>query len=957
MQQSRQPQSSQDAAAFRSYDRATESTTPAPPNSPNLSADETSNSHNSDTADDMGQFNNKNGPRGPQSMRPDMSEVLSLDQYKQLAKLINSITDGMNKALKELWEDMGNSIGKAEPRITGPAQLQASFVSIPNPYSPKYAHLFGNKPIYPEGEGPQDSTAAEGDDKATTDKVTTKPKPKFGKPAAPTLPPGMTANDTKNINTGNKSKMSGPPPAPVFPPGITPDMLPLKMPKTFQEAIELFGTKTNKDIMRNQVTELKRDSLAHFGKFRANVSKRIDTIFIRNRGREGNVVEPVMPFVRPASGSIQNNAGGRQQQQSQPMRTVSTMQQSGSALVSKATSEFDNFSTKHFSHHKTTLSTLPKEKRACILHCMTLILLGLENYSSYSRVFLCHLAASLQVPLHVLANDEARISQALSKVVEFITPEELQARRLEEGKNRFRSRPSSKQQQQQSQDAASLTNFNSHRPPNGTTGESVGGLAAPLVAAGLSTVFGGLGVGPAAAASMLQGMAESTVVVGTLFGLYGARATTKITEAYVKDIQDFGLLPVNGPRDRSPMVDPFDVPPGDRRLRLTICVAGFFDPNAPEGDNCKAPWKVLGEATEVYAVQWETEVLGKTGAAFDKLLKAPGWTEAKQDKTRSIKECINTSTWPAALIRNSKIIDNPWAVSLAKAEKCGQTVADAVLNKIGGERPVTLVGFGAGARAIWVALMALSEKRCFGFVENAVLIGSPSPSNTQSWAAARSVVSGRLVNVFSKNDIIMGFGMRLCNHSEGIAGLEEIVGVPGVHNYDVSTILTAHGRYRYLVGPILQRIAWEDVLVQECDNQTKELDKMIEDEKARDELRARITRNVAAVRAAQKQCTTAGDKKGKIAAAPATGGSKVGTGVMKSAKVTANGRQQNGGQQARGKENVRFAGSQAGPTSDAKDEEKDNSNANGSANGETPSTPGGKKRSKKSRSGKGRKRG
>jgi hypothetical protein len=181
---------------------------------------------------------------------------------------------------------------------------------------------------------------------------------------------------------------------------------------------------------------------------------------------------------------------------------------------------------------------------------------------------------------------------------------------------------------------ANLITYN-NRPSNSTTGDSVGGLAGPLVSAGFSTVFGGLGVSPAAAASMLQGMAESTVVVGTLFGLYGARATTKITEAYVKDVQDFGLLPVNGQKDRTPMTDPFNVPPDDRRLRLTIGITGFFDPWALAGDNCKNPWKVLGDATEVYAFQWEKDVLFKTGAAFDKMLNAPGWTGTKQNSTRS----------------------------------------------------------------------------------------------------------------------------------------------------------------------------------------------------------------------------------------------------------------------------------------------------------------------------------
>lgn len=260
---------------------------------------------------------------------------------------------------------------------------------------------------------------------------------------------------------------------------------------------------------------------------------------------------------------------------------------------------------------------------------MALTLLGLGDYCAFTRVLLCHLATSLNVPLHVLADTERRISMALAKIVENITPEELQARRFEEGKYRSRGRP------RPQHDSDALTNANlfahNNRPATANIGDHVDGLAAPLVSAGLSTVFGGLGVPPAAAATMLQGMTESTVVVGTLFGLYGSRATAKMTESYAKDIQDFGLLPVNGKEGRTAMIDPKDVPPDDRRLRLTICIPGFLDPNLEGGDNCKSPFKVLGDATEVYTYQWETEVLFKTGAALDKLLKAPGWSEVKKD--------------------------------------------------------------------------------------------------------------------------------------------------------------------------------------------------------------------------------------------------------------------------------------------------------------------------------------
>lgn len=307
--------------------------------SPHTSVDDTFDPNNTDTTDEMGQtFNIKTGPRGPPPARPDLSDVVSIDQYKQLVRLITIILEGMNKSLKELWDSMGTTtINKNKtatpqpPRIIGTMPLPATFVSIPNPYSPKYAHLYGNKPLYPEGEGPKDGNAATTRDdnkenkaaasttfaavasNASVDKTGSKARPKPPRPQI-FLPPGMTAEDIKAINAGNnKSKTTNVPPSANLPPGVNASMLPLKTPETFEEAVRLYGTKTEDEILRAQSTEMKRDSLAHFGKFRAMVAKRMDSIIIRKGGREGNVVRVQLPFesqVVASSGTRRGPDGG-----------------------------------------------------------------------------------------------------------------------------------------------------------------------------------------------------------------------------------------------------------------------------------------------------------------------------------------------------------------------------------------------------------------------------------------------------------------------------------------------------------------------------------------------------------------------------------------------------------------------------------------------------------------------
>ena len=147
----------------------------------------------------------------------------------------------------------------------------------------------------------------------------------------------------------------------------------------------------------------------------------------------------------------------------------------------------------------------------------------------------------------------------------------------------------------------------------------------------------------------------------------------------------------------------------------------------------------------------------------------------------------------------------------ARADKAGQVLADALINKVQGERPVTLLGYSLGARVIHACLLSLAARHAFGLVESAVLAGTPAPSDAADWRRMRSVVSGRLVNVFSRDDYILGFLYRTASIQLGVAGLDAICGVAGVQNVDVSPVVNGHLRYRYLTGSILHKVGFEDM--------------------------------------------------------------------------------------------------------------------------------------------------
>jgi hypothetical protein len=168
--------------------------------------------------------------------------------------------------------------------------------------------------------------------------------------------------------------------------------------------------------------------------------------------------------------------------------------------------------------------------------------------------------------------------------------------------------------------------------------------------------------------------------------------------------------------------------------------------------------------------------------------------------------------WPLSLLRISKLLDNPWHICIVRAEKAGYCLAEAIARRVQGNRPVSLVGYSLGARAIYTCLMTLAERRQLNLVDSAVLIGAPAPSESRVWSTLKSVVSGRLINVYSETDYLLAFLYRTSNVQFGLAGLQA-VRAEGVENYDVGDLCSVggHTRYRHMVGTIMRDIGWDDV--------------------------------------------------------------------------------------------------------------------------------------------------
>jgi hypothetical protein len=306
--------------------------------------------------------------------------------------------------------------------------------------------------------------------------------------------------------------------------------------------------------------------------------------------------------------------------------------------------------------------------------------------------------------------------------------------------------------------------------------------------------------------------------------------SSKMMDAYAKEVQDFAFLPLRS-KAASHSTGPLSthgISPEDRRLRVTIGISGWLTTK----EDIVTPWRVLGHQSEVFALRWELEALMKLGTSMESLVKSYAWSIAKKEIIeRTIFASLMDAMWPLELLKVRKVVDNPFSVAKYMADKAGLVLADVLIKKAQGERPVLLVGYSLGARVIYSCLMSLAERKAFGLVESAALMGTPAPSDDKIWRTLRSVVSGRLVNVYSENDYILAFLYRTSSIHLGVAGIQEVEDVKGVENVNVSELVSGHLRYRYLVGSILQKIGWEDIDLDEIAREEETLSLLEKEEK------------------------------------------------------------------------------------------------------------------------------
>ncbi|KAG6032215.1 hypothetical protein E4U40_006462 [Claviceps sp. LM458 group G5] len=447
----------------------------------------------------------------------------------------------------------------------------------------------------------------------------------------------------------------------------------------------------------------------------------------------------------------------------------------------------------------TLTATSPRDRREAI-SCVLLLLLSTGKYSAHSRVMVLYLASALEVPQTFVNTEEAEIAHSL-----------IESSSADKDKKEAMSAEAEAESRRQKNKFSRFWKVGLASVAGATVIGVTGGLAAPLVAGAFGAIMGGVGLG--GVASFLGVFWMNGALVGALFGAYGAKMTGELMDKYAKEVEDFKFIPLepeSGPEFKLSSADGASEAPKDktetqgqenRRLRVTIGINGWLNSE----DDITKPWRALDSASEVFALRYEMKTLLSLGTALQDLVSSFAWKTLKVEIIkRTVLATLFAALWPIQIIAAASSVDNPFSRASNRSKKAGQLLADALINKVQGERPVTLVGYSLGATAIHACLQSLADRQAFGLVESVVIIGTPAPSHAPHWRTLRCVVSGPIFNVYSENDMVLGFVYRMHSLALGVAGLQAIENVNGLHNLDLSERVSGHLRYPSITGEILK---------------------------------------------------------------------------------------------------------------------------------------------------------
>ncbi|KAL6927390.1 hypothetical protein ACO0SA_003688 [Hanseniaspora valbyensis] len=316
-----------------------------------------------------------------------------------------------------------------------------------------------------------------------------------------------------------------------------------------------------------------------------------------------------------------------------------------------------------------------------------------------------------------------------------------------------------------------------------------GGLLAPVIGAGVAAGLSTVGI--TGLSGFLTGIGGTATVAATSTAI-GANIGGSSMSRRMGSVKTFEFRPLYN----------------NRRLNLIISISGWM---TGAEDDVRLPFSTLDPVEgDLYSLYWEPDILKSTGDTMNIL--------ASEAITQTIQQVLGATILtafmgaiqvPMALSKLGYLIDNPWNVSLDRAWNSGLILAQYLIEKDLGDRPITLIGFSLGSRVIYYCLRELCKRGATGIVENVVLLGAPVVYDKDELVMCRSVVAGRFVNGYSEKDWILGYLFRAtAGGISTVAGLTAIES-EGIENFDCSDLVNGHMGYRKNIPKILKQLGFE----------------------------------------------------------------------------------------------------------------------------------------------------
>ncbi|KAI8318320.1 DUF726-domain-containing protein [Martensiomyces pterosporus] len=312
------------------------------------------------------------------------------------------------------------------------------------------------------------------------------------------------------------------------------------------------------------------------------------------------------------------------------------------------------------------------------------------------------------------------------------------------------------------------------------------GLLAPAIGAGIGATLGAIGVANTGA---FFGSIGGTALITGAATLTGSGLAGRQISRRTRFAEQFEFIPCTS----------------EQQTNLILTVPGWLG----KADNGVFSFSTLDPLNGDHcSLLWESDALRRLGSSLRMIVGEVFSITLTQTLQHTVlPSLLGPLSIPMWLAKLGYVLDNPWSSGCELAFKAGPIIADLLLQRVQGQRPVTLVGYSIGGRLIFYALLELARMNAYGIVEDVYLFGAPIVASEEEWRLASSVVGGRFVNAYSTKDWILSFFYRTTNLGRNsIAGLHPISGVNGLENIDVSDEVPGHNAYRELMPLLMKNI-------------------------------------------------------------------------------------------------------------------------------------------------------